>query len=66
MALTFEDASTLKNANTPTHSDVQVEAAVQAVLDHIITTDRFVGYEPGELTPLDIASRVLAHLKKKD
>ena len=60
MALTFEDASTLKNANTPTHSDVQVEAAV------IITTDRFVGYEPGELTPLDIASRVLAHLKEKD
>lgn len=52
-----------------TYTEVEIENAIQDVIDHqIATTERVleIGYDDGEISPLDIAGRVLAHLKKKD
>ena len=53
-----------------TYTGTEVEEAIQDVIDRqIATTERVVeiGYDDGEISPLDIAGRVLDHLiRKKD
>ena len=49
-----------------TYDETQIEAAVIDVLDGVISGAEFIGYEDDELSPLDIASRVLASIKKEN
>lgn len=46
-----------------TYGEPDIEDAVQAVLDDLVHSDEFLGYEDNEVTPLDIAGRVLAELR---
>lgn len=53
---------TMPEPTTRTYDAVEVEAAVMDVMDTIITRSERLGWNDGELSALDVSSRVLAKL----